>query len=82
VARLSSLGLSLGTLGDAGAEALLSGRPLSHLEDLDLRHHYLSEPMVTRLREALEPFGVRVNLDERETAGEWGGTWPRRAAAG
>ncbi|CAM5600569.1 Cytoplasmic protein OS=Streptomyces aurantiogriseus OX=66870 GN=GCM10010251_28340 PE=4 SV=1 [Streptomyces aurantiogriseus] len=78
VARLSSLDLSLGTLGDVGAEALLSGQPLTHLEELDLHHHYLSEPMMTRLREALEPFGVRVNLDERETDDEWG----RYVAAG
>ncbi|MFI6035099.1 STM4015 family protein [Streptomyces sp. NPDC051315] len=78
VARLSHLDLSLGTLGDAGAEALLGGRPLTHLQELDLHHHYLSEPMMTRLREALEPSGVRVDLGERERDSEYG----RYVAAG
>ncbi len=62
VARLESLSLALGTLTDAGAEALLSGRPLGHLAELDLHHHYLTEEMGTRVREALP--GVRVNLDD------------------
>ncbi len=66
VARLASLHLGLGTLSDAGAEALLSGQPLTHLEELDLRHHFLSEPMMRRLREVLEPSGVKVDLEERE----------------
>lgn len=68
MARLSTLRLSLGTLGDAGAEALLGGQPLTHLAELDLHHHYLSEPMTGRLREALEPSGVRVDLDDRQRA--------------
>ncbi|MFD7708559.1 STM4015 family protein [Streptomyces sp. NPDC059786] len=73
VSRLSSLHLGLGTLSDAGAQALLGGRPLTHLEVLDLEHHFLSEPMMRRLREALEPSGVRVNLDDRqETRGSGG----------
>ncbi|GAA0941813.1 STM4015 family protein [Nonomuraea longicatena] len=59
VARLESLRLSMGTLSDVGAEALLSGQPLTHLRELDLDHHYLSEPMVERLRAALP--GVRVS---------------------
>jgi hypothetical protein len=37
VARLEVLGLSMGTLGDAGAEALLGGQPLTHLTKLDLQ---------------------------------------------
>jgi hypothetical protein len=55
VARLSELALSMGVLTDDGAEALLSGQPLTHLTELDLRHHFLTEPMVARLREALSP---------------------------
>ncbi|GAA0941807.1 STM4015 family protein [Nonomuraea longicatena] len=58
VARLESLSLSMGTLSDAGAEALLSGQPLTHLRELDLGPHYVSEAMVERLRAALP--GVRV----------------------
>ncbi|MFI6079944.1 STM4015 family protein [Streptomyces sp. NPDC051217] len=62
VAGLESLALSMGTLTDAGAEALLAGQPLTHLAELDLRHHYMSPPWRTRIEEALEPHGVRVEL--------------------
>ncbi|MBG0817624.1 STM4015 family protein [Planomonospora sp. ID82291] len=53
VARLESLALSMGTLSDAGAEALLAGQPLGHLKTLDLRHHYVGAPMAQRLAGAL-----------------------------
>lgn len=65
VARLESLKLSLGALGDEGAAALLSGQPLTHLRHLDLRHHFLSDAMMLRLWDALEPAGVRVDLSDR-----------------
>ncbi|MET7647839.1 STM4015 family protein [Streptomyces sp. NPDC005426] len=65
VARLRTLDLSCGTLGDEGAAALLEGQPLTHLEVLDLHHHFLTEPMERRVTEALEPHGVRVDLSER-----------------
>ncbi|MFE3192975.1 STM4015 family protein [Nocardia sp. NPDC059240] len=67
VARLSTLDLSLGTLGDEGAAALLHGQPLTHLRTLDLHHHFISESMQERLRKALEPDGVSVDLTESET---------------
>ncbi|WP_062348932.1 STM4015 family protein [Herbidospora yilanensis] len=53
VARLDGLALSMGTLTDDGAEALLAGQPLTHLRRLDLHHHYLSDAMMARLRAAL-----------------------------
>ncbi|QKV97977.1 STM4015 family protein [Streptomyces sp. NA02950] len=62
VAQLTSLSLSMGTLSDTGAQALLAGRSLTHLTELDLHHHYLTEPLMLRVRETLEPAGVRVNL--------------------
>ncbi|MCF3964165.1 STM4015 family protein [Streptomyces fuscigenes] len=64
VARLETLDLSMGTLGDAGAEALLSGQPLTHLKKLDLSHHYLSEPVQERLNRELAAAGVEVDLDD------------------
>ncbi|ODA75672.1 hypothetical protein APS67_000235 [Streptomyces sp. AVP053U2] len=66
MARLASLGLSMGALGDEGAAALPSGQPLTHLRALDLHHHYLGDAMVLRVREALEPAGVRGDLSEQE----------------
>ncbi|WP_030167085.1 STM4015 family protein [Spirillospora albida] len=70
VARLESLSLAMGALTNEGAEALLSGQPLTHLRNLDLHHHYLTDEMMERVRAALP--GVNVDLDEQETAdGEW-----------
>ncbi|MEU5820228.1 STM4015 family protein [Streptomyces sp. NPDC047803] len=65
VARLRTLDLSCGTLGDEGAASLLEGQPLTHLDVLDLHHHFLTEPMERRVTEALAPHGVRVDLSER-----------------
>lgn len=72
VARLTELDLSMGALGDEGAEALLSGQPLTHLARLDLHHHFIGEPMRERLRAALEPAGVEVDLSEPCETQEWG----------
>ncbi|MGW3342520.1 STM4015 family protein [Nonomuraea rubra] len=66
--RLEELSLGMGALGDRGAEALLSGQPLTHLRVLDLRHHFLSDAMVLRVLDALP--GVAVDLDEQQRAEE------------
>ncbi|WP_405609109.1 STM4015 family protein [Streptomyces sp. NBC_01511] len=66
VAGLESLALSMGVLTDAGAEALLTGQPLTHLKELDLRHHYVSEPRAGRIAETLVPHGVRLELEPAE----------------
>ncbi|MGW0247578.1 STM4015 family protein [Nocardia goodfellowii] len=68
VARLTTLDLSMGTLGDEGAAALLEGQPLTHLQTLDLHHHFISSALSKRLTAALEPFGVSVILSEEEEA--------------
>ncbi|MCX4843804.1 STM4015 family protein [Streptomyces sp. NBC_00893] len=70
VAQLRVLDLSNGTMGDEGAAALLDGQPLTHLEKLDLYHHFMTEPVERRIVQALEPHGVRVDVSERETP--WG----------
>lgn len=69
VSRLEVLDLSLGTLGDEGAAALLAGQPLTYLKKLDLHHHFISEPMQERLREALP--GVDLDLSRHEEPDEW-----------
>ncbi|MFJ2914844.1 STM4015 family protein [Streptomyces sp. NPDC087228] len=70
VAQLRVLDLSNGTLGDEGGAALLDGQPLTHLERLDLHHHFMTEPMERRITQALEPHGVRVDVSERSEP--WG----------
>jgi hypothetical protein len=69
VARLEVLDLSMGTLGDDGAEALLNGQPLTHLKKLDLHHHFMSEAMVQRLSDALVPAGVELDVSQSEGGG-------------
>jgi hypothetical protein len=66
VARLHVLDLSLGTLSDVGAAALLTGQPLTHLRRLDLHHHFLTEAMAERVRAELESAGVEVDLSGAE----------------
>lgn len=65
VAQLEVLDLSLGTLSDDGAAALLAGQPLTRLRELDLHHHFLSHVMIRRLGAELGAAGVRVNLDDQ-----------------
>jgi hypothetical protein len=65
VAQLKTLDLSLGTLGDEGAAALLAGQPLNHLTKLDLHHHFISTEMQDRLRTAWP--GVDVDLSQLKT---------------
>ena len=65
VARLDELSLALGILTDDGAEALLSGQPLTHLSRLDLHHHFLSDDLAGRIRAALP--GVDVDLREKQS---------------
>ncbi|MFE4176783.1 STM4015 family protein [Streptomyces sp. NPDC056909] len=66
VAALEILDLSMGTLGDVGAEALLSGQPLTHLKKLDLHHNYLSGALRERVLATLGAAGVEVDLEESE----------------
>ncbi|MFD7894764.1 STM4015 family protein [Streptomyces sp. NPDC059743] len=66
VAGLEVLDLSMGTLGDEGAEALLAGQPLTHLKKLDLHHNYMSEALRERVLATLGAAGVEVDLEESE----------------
>jgi hypothetical protein len=69
VAQLTSLDLSLGVLTDDGVTALLGGQPLTHLKRLDLHHNFVTEPVAQRIRAALEPSGVEIDLSE--TGDSW-----------
>ncbi|MDI2131549.1 STM4015 family protein [Yinghuangia seranimata] len=72
VARLAELDLSMGTLGDEGAEALLAGQPLGHLTRLDLHHHFIGDALQERLRTLCAEAGVDLDLSDHQTARDWG----------
>jgi hypothetical protein len=62
--RIQVLDLSLGVLSDEGAEALLASPSVKRLKRLDLRHHYVSEPVVRRL----QGLGIDVDVSEAQPA--------------
>ncbi|MER7695888.1 STM4015 family protein [Streptomyces sp. NPDC096095] len=66
VAQLETLALSMGTLSDQGGEALLNGQPLNHLARLDLRHHFLTEAVLDRIRIACAPAVVEGGEAEED----------------
>lgn len=70
--RIEVLDLSLGTLTDTGAEALLQSPAIRKLKKLDIHHHYCSEEMVQKL----EQLGIVVDASERQPIEEhpWGNT--------
>ena len=50
--RIATLDLSLGTLGDEGANALAGAAWIGELDRLDIRHHFVTPAAVERLRAA------------------------------
>jgi hypothetical protein len=78
VAQLDTLDLSLGTIGDLGAVAVLNHTQLGNLKRLDLSHHYISEENQAKLK-AL-PF--EVVLDDPQEADEDDGESYRYVAVG
>jgi len=62
--RIARLDLSLGTLGDAGVDALVASPAVRRLQHIDIHHHYVSDAGVARLK----ALGIDVNADERQEA--------------
>lgn len=62
VNQLEVLNLSMGTLTDIGAEALLNCSAIKKLKKLDLHHHYCSNEMM----EKLKALGIEIDLSEQE----------------
>jgi hypothetical protein len=60
--QIATLDLSLGTLTDMGAQALLASPYLKRLTLLDLHFHYISDAVVDQLKRT----GIEVNIDDRQ----------------
>jgi uncharacterized protein (TIGR02996 family) len=69
--RLRVLDLSLGTMTDRGAEALLTLLPgLKRLEKLDVHHHYISPAMVERLAASGAPVDASDPMEAQDIGAE------------
>lgn len=69
VGQLEVLDLSLGTLGDRGAMALLHCPSIKKLRELNISHHYVSESVVEQLKQC----GPRVDASDRKEPDQWNG---------
>jgi len=78
VERIRVLDLSLGTLTDEGASALLDSPAIARLEKLDVHHHFCSEEMTAKL----QSLGVEVDASEREKPDIYGDEVWRYVAVG
>lgn len=67
--RISVLDLSLGTLSNRGAEALLNSGKLGRLKKLDISHHYVSPDLLEKLRAAVP----ELVADEPQKPDHWDG---------
>jgi hypothetical protein len=67
--RIEHLDLSLGTLTNAGAEALIASGRIGHLKSLDIRHHYVSDDV----RKKLAAVTPNLIADDAEKPGDWDG---------
>lgn len=64
--QLHTLDLSMGTLTDKGAEALINSDKIRKLQLLDLSYHYMSEEMMERWKRT----GLNVDISDRQDNGD------------
>jgi hypothetical protein len=67
--QVKILDLSLGTIADAGGQALLNSPYLPQLQELRLSHHYFSDEMVAKL----EALTVKVDVSDPQKGDNDGG---------
>lgn len=75
---LHTLDLSLGTLGDVGAKALLESAAVRQLKKLDLHHNYISEDFIGRFLN----LGVEVDVSDGQEDDNYDGESYRYVAVG
>lgn len=64
--QLHTLDLSMGTLTDKGAEALINSEKILKLKSLDLSYHYMSDAMMNRWKQS----GLNVDISDQQDADE------------
>ena len=69
--QLTSLDLSMGTMTDEGAQALLDhADSLKHLSAINVEDNFISKDMVKKLEKA---FGKKINIGDQEAPDEYDG---------
>ncbi|MCT4620556.1 MAG: STM4015 family protein [Marinisporobacter sp.] len=65
IENLEILDLSLGTLGDTGANEILKNvEKLTNLKKLDLTHHYIADELVKKIENAFAKTNVELLIDK------------------
>lgn len=67
--QLEALDLSLGTMTDAGAEALIASEKVRNLKSLNLHRNYLTDATIVRL----QGLGPTVDVGGQEKPDDWDG---------
>lgn len=67
--QIDSLDLSLGTMTDQGAEALLASAKVAKLSSLNLHRNYLTDATISRL----QTLGPKVDVGGQEEPDDWDG---------
>lgn len=76
--QLDELDLSLGTLTDEGAQALLNSSLVPGLKRLNLDHHFMSSEMMKKF----EALAIEVDVENQQKEEEYGGETYRYVAVG
>jgi NOL1/NOP2/fmu family ribosome biogenesis protein len=71
--HINVLDLSLGTLSDLGAAALLECPAIGNLEQLILHHHYCSDGVTRQLVDLGKRLGIAVDVSDPQEADTWDG---------
>jgi hypothetical protein len=71
--RINVLDLSLGTLSDVGAAALLESPLIANLEKLDLHHHYCSAGVMRQLEELGQRLNIKIDVSDQQEPDMWDG---------
>jgi hypothetical protein len=70
--RIKTLDLSLGTLSDDGAKALMASEKLGHLEKLDIHHHFITPDVLGELKSHLRKIKVKIDAsDPQDPDDDW-----------
>ncbi|MGL4666988.1 MAG: STM4015 family protein [Saezia sp.] len=68
IKQLTALDLSMGTLGDEGAQALFNSPYITYLKKLHLEHHFMSNAMMEKMKTLL----IEVNVAEQQEEEHYG----------